>query len=62
MDQDVGDAVEQGQIGARPERQIQVSHHRGFGDARIRNDQRLVAIGLEVLAEDGVVVGNGSRR
>ena len=44
-DQDVRDAVQQRQIGARLERQMEVGHHRGLGDARIGDDQRLVGVG-----------------
>ncbi len=48
LDQDVRDAVEQCEVGARPERQEQVGHHRGLGDARVRDDQGLLRVRLRM--------------
>ena len=57
-DQDVRDAVEQRQIRPRLQRQMKIRHHRGLRDARIGHDQRLVAIGFQILAEDRMIVGD----
>ena len=56
-DEDVGDAVEQGDVAARSEGEMDVGHHGGLGDARVGDDEGLVLVALEPLAEDGVVVG-----
>ena len=57
-EQDVGDAVQQCNVGAGLHRQMDVGHHRGLGDAWIGNDKRLSGAGAQTIAEDGMVVGD----
>ena len=60
-DEDVGDAVEQRDVGARLDGEMDVGHHRGLGDARVDDDERawlVPVVAFEALAEDGVVVGD----
>ena len=58
LDQDVDDAVEQREVGARLDRQVEVGQHRRLGDARIDDDQRARRVRLEALPEDRMVVGD----
>ena len=57
-DQDVGHAVEQGDIGAGLEGQVQVRHPGRLADARVRDHDRLAGIPLEAVAENRVIVGD----
>src|SRR5713226_1898436 len=58
LDQNVNEAIDEGNIGAGFERQKNISHHRGFGNPWVGNNQRLAWIYLQPLAEDGVIIGN----
>ena len=57
-DQNVRDAVDQRQIRARLQGQMQIRHHGGLGDARIGHDQRLARIRVQVLAQNRMIVGD----
>lgn len=57
-DEDVGDAVEERDVGAGLNGEVEVGHHGGLGDARIGDDEGAVPVALETLAEDGVIVGH----
>src|ERR1700677_2351953 len=60
-DEDVGDAVEQGDVGARLDGEVEVGHHGGFCNARVDDDE-LAGFGagsaVDAMAEDGMVVGD----
>ena len=56
--QNVGDAVQQGDVRARFERQKDIRHHRRLGDPRIGHDQSGAGILQQALAEDGMVLGD----
>ena len=61
-DEDVGDAVEEGDVGARFYGEVDVGHHGGLGDAWVDDDEfAWLGAGrgaIEAVAEDGVVVGD----
>ena len=58
LDHQVDQAVEQIDIAARPDRQIEVGKHRRLGLARIADDQLVTFVLVEMMPEDGVIVGN----
>ena len=53
--QQVRDSVQQRQVRARLHRKIEVGHHRRLGHARVRDNQRLVRIGIQMLAKDRMI-------
>ena len=57
-DQDMRDAIEQGDIAARLDREMDVGHHGRFGNAWINNDEGAALIALKTLAQDWVIVRN----
>ncbi len=57
--EDVGDAVEERDVGARFDGKVEVGHHRGLGDARVDDDELAwfgAGAAIDAVAEDGVVV------
>ena len=58
FDDDVDQAVQQREVGARPDRQVQVGQHSRLGDARVDDDERGAGIGFEPAAENRMVVGD----
>ncbi len=56
--EDVGDAVEQGDVAAGFDGEMEVGHHGGLGDARVSDDEGTSLVAFEAVAEDGVVVGD----
>ena len=58
LDQDVDQTVDQGKVRSRLERQMEIREHRGLRDPRIDDDERLVAVGLQPLPQDRMVVGD----
>ena len=55
-DQNVRDAIEQREIRPGLERKMKIGHHRRFRDPGIRDDQSLILVCFEVLAENRVVI------
>ena len=58
LDHQVDQAVEQIHIAARSDRQIEVGKHRRLGLARIADNQFVIFVLVEMMPEDGVIVGD----
>jgi hypothetical protein len=57
-DEDVGDAVDERDVAAWLDREVDVGHHRGLSDPRVDDDERAVLVAFQTVAEDGMSVGN----
>ena len=57
-DEDVEDAVEQSDVTARLDGEVNIGEHRSLGDAGIDDDQGFGFILLKMPTEDGVVVSD----
>ena len=58
LNHQVDQAIEQIHIAARPDRQIEVGKHRRLGLARVADDQFVIFVLVEMMPEDGVIVGD----
>ena len=58
LNQYMDDSVDQRNVRSRLQRQEQICHHCGLGNARIGDDESLSGIGLQMLAKNRMVVGD----